>query len=130
MTSVLERTLSQVRAQIHRARISLVSDERQFLDHDDCVRTQLVSPILEALGWDIIPNEEDPTYCAQYELECANPGQAERDAAHAERQAKKALWKAEAAEERALNRADRERANARAGSTARAGLGSSQGAPP
>ena len=52
MTAELERTLSDVRAKIHRARVSLVSDEKRFLEYDDCVRTQLVSPILNALGWE------------------------------------------------------------------------------
>ena len=52
MTAELERTLSEVGAKIHRARISLVSDEKKILEYDDCVRTQLVSPVLETLGWD------------------------------------------------------------------------------
>ncbi len=51
MTTELERTLSRIQAQIHRTRIALVPDEERFLDHVDCVRSQLVVPILEALGW-------------------------------------------------------------------------------
>ena len=58
MTTELERTLSQVQAQVHRARISLVPDDRQFLDRNDCVRSQLVAPTLDALGWNTADSEE------------------------------------------------------------------------
>lgn len=58
MTTELERTLSQVQAQVHRARISLVPDDRQSLDCNDCVRSRLVAPILNALGWNTADSEE------------------------------------------------------------------------
>ena len=53
MTTVLERTLSQVRATIHRARMSQLLSDRLSLIDVDSVRSQLVAPILGALGWSI-----------------------------------------------------------------------------
>ena len=58
MTTVLERTLSQVRAKIHRARMSRLLSDRLSFDDIDCVRSQLVVPILTALGWSVEDAEE------------------------------------------------------------------------
>jgi hypothetical protein len=58
MTTELERTLPEIQAQIHRARITLVPEDRRFLDHRECVRSQLVAPILDALGWNTADAEE------------------------------------------------------------------------
>ncbi len=58
MTTELERTLSQMQAQIHRERISLGPDDRKFLGYADCVRSQLVLPMLEALGWNSADADE------------------------------------------------------------------------
>jgi hypothetical protein len=58
MTTELERTLSQIQAQIHRARITLVPEDRRFLEHRECVRSQLVAPILDALGWNTADADE------------------------------------------------------------------------
>jgi hypothetical protein len=58
MTTVRERTLSQVRAKVHRARMSHLLSDRLSLANLDSVRTQLVVPILAALGWNIDDADE------------------------------------------------------------------------
>lgn len=58
MTTALERTISDVRAKIHRARMSQFLSDRLSLNDTDCVCTQLVSPVLNALGWSVHDEEE------------------------------------------------------------------------
>jgi predicted type IV restriction endonuclease len=57
MTTVLENSISQVRAKIHRARMSQLLSDRVSLIGVDGVRSQLVTPILAALGWN--PEDDD-----------------------------------------------------------------------
>jgi len=58
MTTALERTLSQVRAKIHRARMSQLLSDRLSLVDIDGVNSQLFAPILSALGWSVEDAEE------------------------------------------------------------------------
>ncbi len=58
MTTVLERTLSQVGAKIHRARVSHLPSELEIIENIDSLTSELVAPILAALGWDFEDSEE------------------------------------------------------------------------
>lgn len=58
MTTVLERTLSEVRAKVHRARMSQFLSDRLSLTDTDCVSSQLVTPVLTALGWSVESAQE------------------------------------------------------------------------
>jgi len=58
MTTVLERTLSQVRAKIHRARVTHQPSELEVVENVDRVTSQLVAPILAALGWSFEDSDE------------------------------------------------------------------------
>lgn len=58
MTGELERTLAQVRADVHRARVLAIPTDVQSFDTPARVRSQLVDPILAALGWRLDNPEE------------------------------------------------------------------------
>lgn len=58
MTTVLERTLSQVSAKIHRARVSHLPSELEIMENIDSLTSELIAPILAALGWNFEDSEE------------------------------------------------------------------------
>ena len=58
MTTALELTLGQVRAKIHRLRLSPQSEDSSSLNDVAFARNALVEPILNALGWDMRGGED------------------------------------------------------------------------